>query len=148
MGPLLVPDAFIRTYVGDRGWGHVLVRRARGRRMWLTRFERAVAEACDGERNEERIAREVETNTGQGAPTPRTRRTCWRWRRWTGPAWCSSPTVAAECTGCWARGASRGGARSTRCARCCAATSWRWEWRWSVAAPWSCRREICGSRAR
>src|SRR5581483_5081610 len=73
MGPLLVPDAFIRTYVGDRGWGHVLVRRARGRRLWLTRFERAVAEACDGDRSEEQIAREVETNTGQAAPTRQVR---------------------------------------------------------------------------
>lgn len=71
MRPRLQPDAFLRTYVGDRGWGHVLVRRAPGRRVTLDAVERAIVEAMDGEHDEAALAREASFATSRAVTAER-----------------------------------------------------------------------------
>ena len=67
---LLAPDAFLRTYVGDRGLGWVLVRRHPGRRAWLDAVTRTLVELADGKRTIEQLAIDASERLGRPVPAP------------------------------------------------------------------------------
>jgi hypothetical protein len=61
----LVPDASVRTYVGDDGWYWVVVHRGGGPRARLDRPDRILVELADGSRDEEAQRRGAERILGR-----------------------------------------------------------------------------------
>lgn len=61
----LVPDVFVRTYVGEPGWTWVVVRRQGGGRVRLGLVDRVLVDLADGSRSTARLRRDAELQLGR-----------------------------------------------------------------------------------
>jgi lysine-N-methylase len=63
--PVLAADAFLRTYLDDRGRGWVVVRREPGRRVRIDAVQRRLLTLCDGRRTVDELAEAIGLDLGR-----------------------------------------------------------------------------------